>query len=64
MATALTILGIDGATNRRLPRAWAAGTVRAGLMLGIGDSRFQDEGERGTRTPARRMSADELDQRK
>ena len=33
------------------PGPWAAGTEPAGLMLGIGDSRFRDEGERALERP-------------
>jgi len=51
MATGLAISGIESATTRRLLADWAAGTERAGLMLGIGDSRFQDEGERALERP-------------
>jgi ABC-type nitrate/sulfonate/bicarbonate transport system substrate-binding protein len=41
----------QSATTRRLLADWAAGTEHAGLMLGIGDSRFQDEGERALERP-------------
>ncbi len=47
MATALAISGIRALRPGACNADWAAGTERAGLMLGIGDSRFQDEGERG-----------------
>ena len=44
MATALAISGIESATTGRVLAGWPAGTERAGLLLGIGDSRFQDDG--------------------
>ena len=51
MATALAISGIESATTRRLLAGLGRGTERAGLMLGIGDSRFEDEGERALERP-------------
>ena len=45
MATALPISGIESATTRPLARGPGPQAERAGLMFGIGDSRFH-EGER------------------
>jgi hypothetical protein len=47
----LAISGIESATTRGCSRACTARTERAGLMLGIGDGRFEDEGERALERP-------------
>ena len=51
MATALAISGIESATTRRLLAGLGRRDGARRLDAGIGDSRFQDEGERALERP-------------